>query len=165
MTAAVRTARLELSSAATLRHALLVADVLTGVEELADFAIDGTHPIVLAGRPDPAPQQFRTIVETVLPADLGGGAGAIWEACLPVWRNGESLALEVAVDDVPDTDRIAASHALRFAREHGMGVAYQALPAARRLLAERAAFHRFDEALHAAADALTEIEMLLQGVP
>lgn len=148
----------------TRRVRSVAADFITGVEALAAYARFGTPKVVSGDGPDPAPTELAALLRNIEPRDLPGGFSALWAAGRPRWSQGECFSLNELLRDVPSDQRPAAEGALAFARAHGMHVAFQARPNARRLLMRSEALQRWNRSMGKAAEAWTDAEKAVGDV-
>lgn len=146
-----------------IRLLLTAADLLTGAEGLAAWSKDGP-PAVLKMTCEPPDVVLRRLVTTVTPRDLPGGFAPLWGACAALWKQGKPAGLEQGLSHVADEDTQAAHTALKFCRDHGMGVPYMAPVAAERLLRYAVAASTYREAQKAAAMARDGQRTVLDGV-
>lgn len=152
-----------MSAQADIRLLLTASDLLTGVEGLAAWSKDGP-PAVLKMTCEPPDVVLGRLVSTVTARDLPGGFAALWGACAALWKKGKPATLEQGLSHVPDEHDQAARTALKFCRDHGMGVPYMAPVAAERLIRYRENQKTLREAREIAAKAAAETWRVFDGV-
>lgn len=152
-----------LSPADALKRRLVEADLCSGAEALARYRQHGV-PAAVAKAPGVDPDRvLRQLCEQVRPEDLSGGFAELWRSAATLWLNGVHATLEDALNACDPYVKSEASEALVFARKHGMGIAYQAPVAARRLLTLRESLENYSEAIEIAEQALEQAGMAVRG--
>lgn len=146
------------------RLLLTCSDLLTGAEDLARMRKEGTPEVLLRAGVEPPEVVLARLWATIRHSDLPGGFGPLWGACVALWRKGRAATLEQGAGMVLLEDKDAASTALRYCRNHGMGVPYMAPVAAERIIRHRESQRTQREATEIAAKAAAESARVFDGV-
>lgn len=143
-----------------VRRRLAEADLITGIIALDEYSRLGPPGVLSSYLHEPPEATRDRILRDVEPSDLSPGAGPLWARAKAVWVAGKPLTWTTLLAGAPQESKTFAE----WAQQHGMGVAYQTVPAARRVIAYATGTQAYTEAREAAVEALEQTSSAFHGV-